>query len=79
MNEAERTNETASITATILEEEEARKAALAEETADTVLPYDLLPGVGDAGMTFREGVKEGGVSMALVLLHHIVTILQLRN
>ena len=58
MNEAERTNETASITATILEEEEARKAALAEETADTVLPDDLLPGVGDDEMTFREGVEK---------------------
>ena len=68
MNEAERTNETASITATILEEEEARKAALAEETADTVLPDDLLPGVGDDEMTFREGVEKGGISMALVLL-----------
>ena len=68
MNEAERTNETASITATILEEEEARKAALAEETAVTVLPDDLLPGVGDDEMTFREGVEKGGISMALVLL-----------
>ena len=52
MSEADRPNETASITATILEEEEARKAALAEETADTVLPDDLLPGVGDDEMTF---------------------------
>ena len=68
MSEADRPNETASITATILEEEEARKAALAEETADTVLPDDLLPGVGDDEMTFREGVQKGGVSMALVLL-----------
>ena len=68
MSEADRPNETASITATILEEEEARKAALAEETADTVLPDDLLPGGGDDEMTFREGVQKGGVSMALVLL-----------
>ena len=60
MSEADRPNETASITATILEEEEARKAALAEETADTVLPDDLLPGVGDDEMTFREGVQKAG-------------------
>ena len=42
MSEADRPNETASICTTIREEEEARKAALAEETADTVLPDDLL-------------------------------------
>ena len=58
MSEADRPNETASITATILEEEEARKAALAEETADTVLPDDLLPGVGDDEMTSVRACKK---------------------
>ena len=41
MNEAERTNETASITATILEEEEARKALLDDkEDEDDELDFD---------------------------------------
>ena len=68
MSGFEEANDAASITATILEEEEARKAALEQENADTVLPDDLLPGVGDEEMTFRDGVKKGGLSMALVLL-----------
>ena len=45
MSGIESENDAASITATILEEEEARKAALDQENADTVLPDDLLPGV----------------------------------
>ena len=68
MEEASTSNDAASISAAILEEEAARKAALEEATADTVLPDDLLPGVGDEEMSFKEGIEKGGVSMALVLL-----------
>ena len=68
MDEASTSNDAASISATILEEEEARKAALEEATAETILPDDLLPGVGDEEMSFKEGVEKGGISMAFVLL-----------
>ena len=68
MEEASTSNDAASISAAILEEEEARKAALEKATAETILPDDLLPGVGDEEMSFKEGVEKGGVSMALVLL-----------
>ena len=68
MDEASASDDAASISATILEEEEARKSALEEATAETILPDDLLPGVGDEEMTFKEGVQKGGISMALVLL-----------
>jgi len=60
--------ETAGIAATILEEEEVRRVAMEEESEEVVLPDDLLPGVGDEEMTFREGIREGGPSMMLVLL-----------
>ena len=59
---------TASLAEAILQEEEARQAALAEEQADTVLPDDLLPGVGDEAMALRDGLRQGGVSMMLILL-----------
>ena len=68
MSEVEETNDTASITATILEEEEARRAALEAESEEVVLPDDLLPGVGDDEMSFRDGVREGGKPMMIVLL-----------
>ncbi|MEG3586803.1 MAG: ATP-binding protein [Actinomycetota bacterium] len=68
MSEVEETNHTASITATILEEEEARRAALEAESEEVVLPDDLLPGVGDDEMSFRDGVREGGKPMMIVLL-----------
>ncbi|MCH1512198.1 MAG: ATP-binding protein [Acidimicrobiales bacterium] len=68
MDQASNRTDAASISATILEEEEARREALEEASADTVLPDDLLPGVGDEEMTFREGIQKGGKSMMLVLL-----------
>ena len=70
MDEEETTpaGETAGIAATILEEEEVRRVAMEEESEEVVLPDDLLPGVGDDEMTFREGIREGGPSMMLVLL-----------
>ncbi len=68
MSEVEETSHTASITATILEEEEARRAALEAESEEVVLPDDLLPGVGDDEMSFRDGLREGGKPMMIVLL-----------
>ena len=59
MDQALNRTDAASISATILEEEEARREALEKAYADTVLPDDLLPGVGDEEMTFREGAQHG--------------------
>ncbi len=58
---------TTSLTSVIFEEEEARRAE-AGKRVDTVLPDDLLPGVGGDGTKLREGLKAGGPSMAIVLM-----------
>ena len=58
------------LSASILEEEAKRQAEQAERDAETILPDDLLPGVGDTPMTLREGLREGGratVAMMFVL------------
>ena len=52
----------------IFEEEEARRTEQAAQEADAVLPDDLLPGVGADEMRLRDGVRAGGISMALVLM-----------
>ncbi len=59
--------EVADLTGAVLSEEARRRADQRARDAETVLPDDLLPGVGDAPMTFREGLRAGGVSMAAVL------------
>lgn len=59
--------EVAELTGAVLAEEARRRADQQARDADTVLPDDLLPGVGDAPMTFREGLKAGGAAMVLVL------------
>lgn len=59
--------EVAELTGAVLAEEARRRADQQARDADTVLPDDLLPGVGDAPMTFREGLRAGGAAMVLVL------------
>ena len=55
------------LAAAILDEEARRRAAQAERDAQTVLPDDLLPGVGDEPMTLREGLRTGGKSMLVMM------------
>ena len=57
----------AALAAAILDEEARRRAEQAEGDAETVLPDDLLPGVGDEPMTLREGLRTGGKSMLVMM------------
>ena len=57
----------AELAAAILDEEAKRRVAQAERDAETVLPDDLLPGVGDEPMTLREGLRAGGTSMLVMM------------
>ena len=51
----------------ILDEEARRQAEQAERDALTVLPDDLLPGVGDEPMTLREGLRAGGKATLVMM------------
>ena len=55
------------LTSAIFEGEEAHRADQAARNADVVLPDDLLPGVNDEPMSFREALRSGGVRMVLLL------------
>ena len=57
----------AELASAILDEEAKRRAEQAERDAETVLPDDLLPGVGDQPMTLREGLRVGGASMLVMM------------
>ena len=57
----------ADLASAILDEEAKRRAEQAERDAETVLPDDLLPGVGDEPMTLREGLRAGGTSMLVMM------------
>ena len=57
----------AALAAAVLEQEAERQETQAARSAVTVLPDDLLPGVGAEPMPMRETLQVGGVSMVLVL------------
>ena len=57
----------ADLAGAILDEEAKRRAEQAERDAETVLPDDLLPGVGDEPMTLRQGLRVGGTSMLVMM------------
>ena len=57
----------AELAAAILDEEAKRRTEQAERDAQTVLPDDLLPGVGDEPMTVREGLRAGGKATVVMM------------
>ena len=57
----------ADLASAILEEEARRRAEQVERDAETVLPDDLLPGVGGEPMSLREGLRLGGTSMLVMM------------
>jgi ABC-type branched-subunit amino acid transport system ATPase component/predicted MFS family arabinose efflux permease len=57
----------AALAAAVLAQEAERQETQAARSAVTVLPDDLLPGVGAEPMPMRETLRVGGVSMVLVL------------
>ena len=57
----------AALAATVLAEEAKRQAEQEARSAVTVLPDDLLPGVGEQAMPLRDALRAGGVSMVVVL------------
>ncbi len=70
------TSDAEALTAIVVAEEEARRAAQAAAEAGELLPDDLLPGVGGEAMPLRSGLRVGGVAMivALVLVSVIETL-----
>jgi ABC-type branched-subunit amino acid transport system ATPase component/predicted MFS family arabinose efflux permease len=57
----------AALASAVLAEEAKRQEEQAARSAVTILPDDLLPGVGAAQMTMRETLHAGGASMVVVL------------
>ena len=55
----------AALATQVLAEEEARQSSRSAELV--VLPDDLLPGVGGAATSLREAVRDGGITMIVVL------------
>ena len=57
----------AELASAILDEEAKRRSEQAERDAETVLPDDLLPGVGDKPLTLRQSLSAGGASMLVMM------------
>jgi predicted MFS family arabinose efflux permease len=57
----------AALAGAVLDEEAKRQTEQAARSAVTVLPDDLLPGVGADSMPLRETLRTGGVAMVTVL------------
>jgi ABC-type branched-subunit amino acid transport system ATPase component len=67
------TDDPAALAAAVLAEEAKRQEEQAERSAPTLLPDDLLPGVGAEQLSLRATLREGGVvTMAVVVLTVIV-------
>ena len=66
------TDDPASLAASLLAEEARRQSEQHERSARTVLPDDLLPGVGGERMSMRETLREGGVATILVICFVVV-------
>ena len=62
----------AALTAAVLDEESRRQAVQDERSAVTVLPDDLLPGVGGEQLGLKATLKAGGVSTIAVIFVMIV-------
>jgi ABC-type branched-subunit amino acid transport system ATPase component/predicted MFS family arabinose efflux permease len=60
-------NDPAALAGAVLAEEARRQEDQAARSAVTILPDDLLPGVGQAQMGLRETLRAGGASMVIVL------------
>ena len=58
----------AALTAAVLEEEAARRAAQASRSEDVLFADDLLPGVGGEEMPLKDGLRKGGFFTFVVLL-----------
>jgi len=59
-------NDAAALATAVLDEEARRQEAHAAQP-ETVLPDDLLPGVGGEPMSLREGLRRGGIATVFVL------------
>ena len=57
----------AALAAAVLEEEAKRQADQAARDEVAILPDDLLPGVGDEPMSFRQAVEAGGSFMVVMM------------
>src|SRR5688572_12368128 len=57
----------ASLASAVLDEESKREAEQIARSTKQVLPDDLLPGVGADQMSFRQGVKAGGVGVVTLI------------
>ena len=58
----------ASLTATLLTEEQARRSSQARDSEQVLFADDLLPGVGDEEMPLRQGLAAGGAFTFVILL-----------
>ena len=59
--------EPAALAAAVLTEEAKRQEEQAARSAVTILPDDLLPGVGEEQMRLRETLRAGGAAMVIML------------
>ena len=66
------TDDPASLAAAVLAEEAKRQDEQAERSAQTVLPDDLLPGVGAEQMKLRETLDIGGRALMVVIVLTVI-------